>query len=611
VSAAYDPGKLAELAARDLQNHQIAEAESKCLRALSTDRQHRGALNVLGMVLHAQGRHEDAVRVFNALTLFEPRGAEYWGNLGTALRPTRRYDAALEAYDRALELGGVTPDLLYNIGVLHVDRCDYESACAMFSRAVSLAPADAGLRLAFAQCCFDVMRSEEAVAILEDWPSFTGLTPEIIAGIAQLLVAMGETRRAQPALARVLENAERGGPTSLRLVRVLERTNRLSEAREALTRIKARPETVSGDPDLLLAEATLAQRDGADEEACRLFLSILKDHDDFLRRHHVLFPLARSLDALGRYDEAYATLEEAHRSQVAFLETAAVRQATEASPAIDLARKGCDPEDIATWQDAGAPGVEDSPIFIVAFPRSGTTLLEQILDAHPALRSMDETPFLKRALQAAIECGIRYPSELGRLSAAQLEDIRDRYWSQVRGRVELGSGQRLVDKNPLNMMRLPLIRRLFPHARTVLAVRHPCDTVLSCFQQQFRAPDLALMCRDLPTLATNHKTAFDFWYAQLPLLGAATLELRYETLVADFATEVRRLGEFLLLPWDEALLAPGEHARAKGYISTPSYSQVVQPINRRSVGRWKRYEKHFTDALPILMPLIERWGYPL
>jgi hypothetical protein len=455
------------------------------------------------------------------------------------------------------------------------------------------------------------MRSEEAVAILEDWPSFAGLTPEIIAGIAHLLVAMGETRRAEPALARVLENAQRGGPTSLRLVRVLERTNRLSEAREALTRIKARPETVSRDADLLLAEAALAQRDGADEEACRLFFSVLKDHDDFLRRHHVLFPLARSLDALGRYDEAYATLEAAHRSQVAFLESAAGRQATDGSPAMKLARNGCNPQDIATWQDANAPGVEDSPIFIVAFPRSGTTLLEQILDAHPSVRSMDETPFLKRALEAAIDCGIRYPSELGRLSAAHLQDIRGRYWSQVRGKVELQPGQHLVDKNPLNMMRLPLIRRLFPHARTVLAVRHPCDTVLSCFQQQFRAPDLALICRDLPTLATNYRTAFDFWYAQLPLLGAATLELRYESLVADFATEVRKLAEFLLLPWDEALLAPGEHARAKGYISTPSYSQVVQPINRKSVGRWKRYEQHFKDALPILMPYAQRWGYPL
>jgi len=179
----------------------------------------------------------------------------------------------------------------------------------------------------------------------------------------------------------------------------------------------------------------------------------------------------------------------------------------------------------------------------------------------------------------------------------------------VRKRVELKAGQRLVDKNPLNMMRLPLIRRLFPHARTVLAVRHPCDTLLSCYQQQFRAPDLALMCRDFPTLARNYRTAFDFWYAQLPLLGAATLELRYETLVADFTTEVRRLADFLELPWHAGLLAPGDHARAKGYISTPSYTQVIEPVNTRSVGRWKRYQQHFTDALPTLMPCLERWGY--
>jgi hypothetical protein len=166
-----------------------------------------------------------------------------------------------------------------------------------------------------------------------------------------------------------------------------------------------------------------------------------------------------------------------------------------------------------------------------------------------------------------------------------------------------------VDKNPLNLMRLPLIRRLFPNARTILAVRHPCDTLLSCFQQHFRAPDLALICRELPTLASNYRTAFDFWYAQLPLLESATYELQYETLVADFGTEVRKLTEFLQLPWDEAMLAPGEHARAKGFISTPSYAQVIQPINSKSVGRWKRYEAYFKDALPVLTPYLERWGY--
>lgn len=613
MSAAYDPDTLAELAARDLQNRLIAEAESKCLRALSTNRQHRGALNVLGMVLHAQGRHEDAVRVFHALTTFEPHNADYWGNLGTALRPTRRYEAALQAYDRAAQLGGVSVNLLYNIAVLHVDRCDFTSASALFERALNLAPRDAGLRLAHAQCYHDSMRTEEALATLEGWPEFTGLTPDILAGIAHLYVTMGEMRKADPVVARVLENARSGGPTSLRLVRLLERTNRLSEARDTLTRIKARPETSSADPDLLLAEALVAQREGAEEEACRLLSTVLEHQDDFPRRYHLLFPLAKSLDALGQHADAYAAFEEAHRSQVAFLGTALGKEPTEGSPAIELARHGCDAGDVASWDDAGTPDVESSPIFIVAFPRSGTTLLEQILDAHPLLRSMDETPFLKRALEDVRERGVRYPAELGKLTPAQLQEIREGYRQRVRGKVELAPGQRVVDKNPLNMMRLPLIRRLFPNARTVLAVRHPCDTVLSCFQQQFRAPDLALICRDLPTLARNFRTAFDFWYAQEPLLGAATLELRYESLVEDFPTEVRRLAAFLELPWDERLLAPAEHARAKGYISTPSYSQVIQPINRRSVGRWKAYERYFaeTGALEILMPYLERWGYTL
>jgi tetratricopeptide (TPR) repeat protein len=609
LSLPDSPNTLAELAARDLQENRLAAAEAKCLRALATERQHRGALSVLGMVLHAQGRHEDAVRVFNALTQFEPGNAGHWSNLATALRPTRRYDAALAAYDRAVQLGGATADLMYGVGTLQVDRCDYASACVMFSRAVSLAPDDAGLRVALAQCLFDSMRTEEALAALEGWPRFTGLTSEEVAAIAQLLIGMGEMRRAEPALARVLEDARRGAPISLRLVHVLERTNRLKEARAALDRIKARSENPGGEVDLLMAEADLAQRNAANDEACRLYFEVLKHQDDFLRRHGVLFPLAKSLDALGRYDEAYATLEEAHRSQVAFIETALGKSATESSPAIELARESSEPDDIAGWQDSEAPGVEDSPIFIVAFPRSGTTLLEQILDAHPRLRSMDETPFLKQALEDVRSSGIRYPAELRRLSAAQLREIRARYWERARGRAELQSGQRLVDKNPLNMMRLPLIRRLFPQARVVLAVRHPCDTLLSCFQQQFRAPDLALICRDLATLARNFRTAFDFWYAQLPLLGGATLELRYETLVSDFDAEVRRLAEFLLLPWDAALLAPGEHARAKGYISTPSYSQVVEPINRKSVGRWRHYQRHFAQALPLLMPYVERWGY--
>jgi hypothetical protein len=161
------------------------------------------------------------------------------------------------------------------------------------------------------------------------------------------------------------------------------------------------------------------------------------------------------------------------------------------------------------------------------------------------------------------------------------------------------------------MTLLPLIRRLFPNACIVLAIRHPCDTLLSCFMQNFRSAALALLCRDLATLANAYSRAFGFWYSQSSLLRPLTYELHYEQLTADFTAEVRKLATFLQLPWHDAMLAPAEHARAKGFIGTPSYSQVIEPVNSRSVGRWKRYERHFTRVLPVLMPWIDRWGYGL
>jgi hypothetical protein len=263
---------------------------------------------------------------------------------------------------------------------------------------------------------------------------------------------------------------------------------------------------------------------------------------------------------------------------------------------------------VARWDAAAAPATADSPVFVVGFPRSGTTLLELTLDAHPLLVSMDEQPFLQHALRDILAIA-PYPHELAAVTATDLERVRAAYWQRVRRRVQLAPGQRLVDKNPLNILRLPVIKRLFPNARVLLAVRHPCDVLLSCYMQHFRAPEFALLCADLSTLAVGYRRAFDFWYRESAVLKPAVREVRYETLVMEFEVQVRAIAEFLQLPWDERMLAPAAHAQAKGFISTPSYSQVVQPVNKRSVGRWHAYRAHFAAVLPRLAPYLARWDY--
>jgi tetratricopeptide (TPR) repeat protein len=613
MSFPSDPAVLVNLARQDLAGGQFAAAEQKCLLVLDAHHHHPGALDVLGAILSFQERYEEAVRVFNALTLMQPSVAAHWQNLGTVLRPTGRQAQSLAAFECALRLGPPTAGLLYNLGALQMDRLDYSAAQLALRDAVALAPRDARVRWAYAQCCYDIGHRQEAVTAVEDWETLEGLSVEITVSIALLLVTSGAAHRAQPALQRLMANPPVAGRAAVGFALLLERLHRLDEARAVMKQLEFDGGSPRAESERLATSAVLAvlaERTGRHEDAHQHLTAALAKQQEFVHRYNLLYPLAKACDALGRYGEAFAAATEAHRSQLAFLERTTGSASEERSRLWALTTNGCDPDDIALWGRDG-PAREGSPIFIVGFPRSGTTLLEQVLDAHPLLQSMDEQPFLLQAVARVTERGIAYPAELGKLRDSDLNAIRADYWHAVSNRIPRAPERRLVDKNPLNMVLLPMIRRLFPGAPIVLAVRHPCDTVLSCFLQHFRS-DLALLGRDLTALARSYSRAFGFWYSQCSLLRPDIHELKYEQLTADFATEVDRLCAFLQVPRHEAMLAPGEHARAKGFISTPSYAQVLEPVSSRSVGRWKRYEQYFgRETLSVLAPWIERWGYSL
>ncbi len=605
--SATDLDALARLAWDDLQKDNVVAAEANCLRALGIDREHENSLSVLGMVLQAQARHEDAIRVFNSLTLQHPSAAHHWENLGVACRGAKRYDAALTAFARVLALGPGSPVMLYNLGLVHAELLDLPSAHEVLSQARALAPRDAWICTALAKCSYDLGDFAGARDALERWQEFEDLTPAALAEVAYLLTLMGQVSAAQPAIESLASLAPLGR-AALTQANVLERLNRLTEARSALQRARFGTSLPGSDPDLLLAEAVLSQRESKHELARDLLKEALKDHQAFTLRHNLLFPLAVSLDALGDYESAFAAMSEAHRSQVEYLGVALGKSPSADSPTLQLTQRGVEPGEPEGWREELGPSEEQSPVFVVGFPRSGTTLLEVALDAHPALRSMDEQPFLARAVDHMRSLGLDYPADLGKLTPDQLTLLRAQYWKQVEPLVSLSAGQRLVDKNPLNMLRLPLIRRLFPRAHTVLIARHPYDVLISCFIQHFRAPDLAMLCRDLPTLAASYRRSFDYWYAQEALLGAATFEIRYESLVADLESQLRALVGFLDLPWEPAMLSPAARARARGFISTPSYTQVIEPVTARGIGRWRNYEPHLRELGPTLAPYLERWG---
>jgi hypothetical protein len=244
------------------------------------------------------------------------------------------------------------------------------------------------------------------------------------------------------------------------------------------------------------------------------------------------------------------------------------------------------------------------PVFLVGFPRSGTTLLDTILMGHPRVRVLEEKPVL-----LGIEQTIGGAAGLAGLDDRAIAALRDRYFADAGQFAELSDDAVLIDKSPLHMNRIPLIYRLFPEARIVLALRHPLDVVLSCFITSFNLNSAMANFVELESCAALYDLSFGYFEEIRSTLALKVHEIRYERVVADLETELRPLFDFLGLELAEAELDHRRAASRRGIVSTASYAQVREPIYERASGRWVRYRKHLANVSEMLEPWIERFGY--
>jgi hypothetical protein len=187
--------------------------------------------------------------------------------------------------------------------------------------------------------------------------------------------------------------------------------------------------------------------------------------------------------------------------------------------------------------------------------------------------------------------------------------LRDIYRHEVACRLQTEADITLIDKLPLNIVNVPLLWRLFPQARFILAIRHPCDVCLSCLMQNFAANAAMASFFTLEYTVRAYTTVMGAWRHYANLLPLHYHQIRYEDLTANVAEETKRLLDFLGLPWDDAVLDHATHARRKGAINTPSYHQVTRPIYQDAKYRWLRYRRFMEPALPALQPFINDFGY--
>lgn len=262
--------------------------------------------------------------------------------------------------------------------------------------------------------------------------------------------------------------------------------------------------------------------------------------------------------------------------------------------------------DIGAWRKE-APSASPSPVFLVGFPRSGTTLLDQVLSSHSKIVCLEEKEYLSNAFSTVFTSADKL-NGMGALSDAEVEAVRARYWQEVRGDMAPPAGALVIDKLPLNIVVLPMIRAVFPDAKIIFALRDPRDSLLSCYQHRFGMNVGMAQFLELERAGAYYDLVMQLMQLCREKLGLPVHQVRYEDVVADLECESRALAAFLDLPFEPAMLNYRETALARD-INTPSLRQVVQPLYTRSIGRWRRYETELAPVLPVLTMWAERFGY--
>jgi tetratricopeptide (TPR) repeat protein len=325
------------------------------------------------------------------------------------------------------------------------------------------------------------------------------------------------------------------------------------------------------------------------------------------------YELATILDREEKFDDAMAAFLAAKaimRPQVGKL----LSQLQIYFASVKRMESGLSAEMLQRWTEQGAALKPARRVALLSgHERSGTTLLEQVLDSHPDMVSAEETFVFLDDARAPLER--QFPPDaagLAGLDAASLPALQASRAAYFRF-IDLCNGnpvagRLLIDKNPPLVTVIPAFIRVLPEAKLLMAMRDPRDVVLSCFMQPQKLDMTTAAYLDLGTTAGSYSATMGFWRTLAPMLPAPYLEVRYEDMVADLESVARKALAFLGVPWDDRVLAFQETARKKRVIS-PTYADVTQPVYQRARGRWRNYQKYMEPHLAALEPLVKAFGY--
>jgi tetratricopeptide (TPR) repeat protein len=644
-----------------VQSGQIGEAEALCRAALNDQPRNVNLLGLLGAVLVKSRKFEDAEAVLKETIRLAPTFAKPYEDLGHLLLEQRRPEEARDVLREATRLDPSLAQAFFNLGkalamlgrgaeadaafessfeldpvrkllahaaehqqagrvqeaerayreVLRADPANVDAlrllarvsygagrhheAERLLRRATELAPDFAGAILDLARLLKETNHLEEAIYFFR---RILELEPDNVQARFQLGGALSQAALTYDAIEtfeKVLKLQPDHAPARLSLGHVLKTVGRQAEA------VAAYRECIRLKPDMgqtLWSLANLKTYQLTSEDIADMETRVATDELTDESRVNFLFALAKAYEDAGDYETAWRYYEEGNRTQRMCEIYDPVRTEVTNDAIIEVFERDF------LHRNTGIGCPDESPIFIVGLPRSGSTLLEQILASHSQAEGTSELPY---ALQVANSLnrnradGVNYPEAVRELSAENFQALGNAYLDFARLHRREGA-PRFVDKMPNNFPVIGLIHLMLPNAKIIDARRHPLDSCLGCYRQLFaKGQSFTYDLIDIGEYFLQYQRMMDHWHDVLP---GRVLTVQHEEVVRDLEGQVRRILEYCKLPFEESCLTYYETDRP---IRTASSEQVRQPVYTDSLGFWRRYEAQLGELIEVLEPVLGRY----
>ncbi|WP_288239844.1 tetratricopeptide repeat-containing sulfotransferase family protein [uncultured Prochlorococcus sp.] len=581
----------------------LQKAEFFLKKSLEINPKDINALVNLACVLKDSGNPTQAEKFLKDALKINPSFDFALTNLGAVLNELEKFDEGEQYLRKALKINSSSPMALNNLGNILSNKKNNKEAELCYRKAIEI---KSDFSIAYNNLGSLLSKQGnliEAEMFTQKAINFNPKFELAYVNLGTIKIDLDKLKEAEELFLSAIEINEKYNYAYSNLFRLYETTNKISKLKNKIESLNQNENIIN---EILMFKARISFRE-KDFITAKKYIDQVSNEWIKNTDHstNLLYWSFRAFieDKVRNYDEAFRCFEKSQLNLKYENTNPKIFQ-----DYITTYRKNID-KDAFLAKTKGTKIIKDSPVFLIGFPRSGTTLLDTILRSHPQIDVLEEKPLInsvEQIIKSKFKCSL---DKLHKLTSKDLDYLRNHYLEILRNNCDNKNAKILIDKFPFQTVCLPLINLLFPNSKIIFTHRNPYDTVLSCFQQSFEPNNAMANFRSIESASRIYDLTMSIWLDYKEKLKINHITSKYEDLIEDFDKHILKILNFLDVSWDENIKNYRNTAHDRGKINTPSSSQVVQPLYRSSIQKWKNYEKYFKHSNQYLDKWISYFKY--